>query len=43
MAANTGTYLIRGASILGGEPADLLIRDGVIAETGTGLSAESSR
>ncbi|MFN3923572.1 MAG: amidohydrolase family protein, partial [Pseudarthrobacter sp.] len=40
MAANTGTYLIRGASILGGEPADLLIRDGVIAETGTGLNTE---
>ncbi len=40
MAGNTGTYLIRGASILGGEPADLLIRDGVIAETGTDLSSE---
>ena len=40
MAGNTGTYLIRGASILGGEPADLLIRDGIIAERGTGLSTE---
>ena len=42
MAGNTGTYLIRGASILGGEPADLLIRDGVIAETGTGLSVDGA-
>ena len=42
MPGNTGTYLIRGASILGGEPADLLIRDGVIAETGTGLPAEGA-
>ncbi|MBX7443582.1 MULTISPECIES: dihydroorotase [unclassified Arthrobacter] len=40
MAANTGTYLIQGAAILGGDPADLLIRDGIIAEIGTGLSAE---
>ena len=40
MAGNTGTYLIQGASILGGEPADLLIRDGIIAEVGTGLSPE---
>jgi len=38
MAANTGTYLIQGAAILGGEPADLLIRDGIIAEIGSGLS-----
>jgi dihydroorotase len=42
MAANTGTYLIRGASLLGGEPGDLLIRDGVIAETGAGLTAEGA-
>ncbi|GAA0809390.1 dihydroorotase [Spirilliplanes yamanashiensis] len=28
------SYLIRGARILGGEPADLLIRDGRIAEPG---------
>jgi len=40
MAANTGTYLIQGAAILGGEPADLLIRDGIIAEIGSGLSPE---
>ncbi|MFT3871633.1 MAG: dihydroorotase [Nocardioides sp.] len=35
-------YLIRGASILGGEPTDLLLRDGVIAEIGAGLSAEGA-
>ncbi len=29
------TYLIKGARILGGEPADLLIRDGVIVEIST--------
>jgi dihydroorotase len=40
MAANTGTYLIQGAAILGGEPTDLLIRDGIIAEIGSGLSPE---
>jgi dihydroorotase len=28
-------YLLRGASLLGGERADLLVRDGVIAEIGT--------
>ena len=33
-------YLIQGASILGGEPTDLLIRDGVIAEIGSGLAAD---
>ncbi|MDQ6687033.1 MAG: dihydroorotase [Actinomycetota bacterium] len=32
-------YLIRGARLLGGEPADLLVRDGVVAELGNGLSA----
>jgi dihydroorotase len=32
------TYLIRGARVGGGEPADLLIRDGRIAEVGPGLS-----
>ena len=36
------TYLIKGASILGGEPTDLLIRDGVIAETGRGLAADGA-
>ncbi len=32
-------YLIRGARLLGGEPADVLVRDGVVAELGTRLSA----
>ena len=39
-------YLIRGAQVLGGEPSDLLIRDGLIAGVGPGLrtalSARSS-
>jgi dihydroorotase len=33
------TYVIKGARILGGEPADLLLRDGEIAELGPGLDA----
>jgi dihydroorotase len=33
-----GTILVRGAQLLGGEPTDLLLRDGVIAEIGSGLS-----
>jgi dihydroorotase len=33
----TGTWLIAGARPLGGEPADVLVRDGVIAEIGPGL------
>ena len=33
------TYLVKGASILGGERADLLLRDGRIEEVGAGLSA----
>ncbi|MGH3375249.1 MAG: dihydroorotase, partial [Actinoallomurus sp.] len=33
------TYLIKGARILGGTPQDILLRDGVIAEIGTGLDA----
>ncbi len=31
------TYLITNARILGGEPTDLLLRDGAIAEVGAGL------
>ena len=37
------TYLIKGARILGGDPTDLLLRDGVIAEIGevsTGSTSE---
>ncbi|WP_432571055.1 dihydroorotase [Kineococcus sp. SYSU DK005] len=33
------TTLVTGARPLGGEPADLLLRDGLIAEVGPGLSA----
>jgi len=33
------TWLIKGVRILGGEPTDLLIRDGVVAEVGGRLSA----
>ncbi len=39
----TTTYLIKGASIVGGEPADLLVRDGVIAEMGRGLSSAGAQ
>ena len=35
-------YLIRNAAVVGGEPTDLLIRDGVVAEVGSGLSAEGA-
>ncbi|MEW2358006.1 dihydroorotase [Spirillospora sp. NPDC029432] len=31
------TYIIKGARILGGEPADILVRDGKIAQIGAGL------
>lgn len=33
------TFLIKGARVLGGEPADLVLRDGQVAELGAGLSA----
>jgi dihydroorotase len=36
------TYLIRGASVVGGEPTDLLLRDGIVAEMGTGLSGDAT-
>ncbi|MDA8371865.1 MAG: dihydroorotase [Nocardiopsaceae bacterium] len=35
-------YLIRGARIAGGDPGDILIRDGVIADIGTGLTADDA-
>ncbi len=31
-------YLVKGASVLGGAPRDVLVADGVVAEVGTGLS-----
>jgi dihydroorotase len=33
------TYVIKGARILGGEPRDILVRDGEIAEVGQGVGA----
>ena len=42
MTTTTGTYLIKGASILGGEASDLLVRDGIIAEIGNGLAADGA-
>ena len=36
-------YLIRGARVVGGDPADLLVRDGVVAEVGRGLSAAGAQ
>ncbi|MEV4186586.1 dihydroorotase [Streptosporangium canum] len=35
------TTVIKGAKILGGEPADILIRDGVVAEIGRGLAGDT--
>jgi dihydroorotase len=37
-----GSWLIRGARALGGEPTDLLLRDGLIAEMGEGLRADGA-
>ncbi|HEX6328443.1 MAG TPA: dihydroorotase [Jiangellaceae bacterium] len=36
-------WLIKGARVLGGEPADLLVRDGVITELGSGLDATGAQ
>jgi dihydroorotase len=36
------TYLIENASVLGGETADILLRDGRIAAVGAGLSADGA-
>jgi dihydroorotase len=41
----TGTangYLITGVSVLGGEPTDLLLRDGIVAAVGHGLEADGA-
>ena len=35
-------FLIKNARILGGDPTDLLLRDGVVAEIGAGLSADGA-
>jgi dihydroorotase len=43
VSIESGTaYLIRGAALLGGERTDLLIADGRIRETGTGLDASGA-
>lgn len=36
------TYLLTGAALLGGEPTDILLADGVIAEIGTNIAAPAS-
>jgi dihydroorotase len=36
------TYLLRGARLLGGDAADVLLADGVVREVGTGLSADGA-
>jgi dihydroorotase len=38
----TTTYLVKGVRVLGGEPTDLLLADGVVAEIGAGLSADGA-
>jgi len=35
-------YVIRGVSVLGAEPSDLLVRDGKVAEVGPRLSARGA-
>ncbi len=40
---SVSTFLIRGAGILGGEPTDLLLDDGIIAEIGPSLSQPGRR
>ncbi|WZH36512.1 MAG: dihydroorotase [Microbacterium enclense] len=40
--ATPQTLLVRGARVEGQDATDLLVRDGVIAETGTGLSHEGA-
>jgi dihydroorotase len=37
------SYLIKGVSVVGGEPTDLLVRDGAVAEAGRGLSARGAQ
>ncbi|MEO3745837.1 dihydroorotase [Plantactinospora sp. B5E13] len=36
------SYLIRGVRVLGAEPTDLLLRDGVVAEVGRGLDTRGA-
>jgi len=39
----SGEYLIKGARLLGGEPADLLVRDGVIAAVGPDAASATAQ
>ena len=36
-------FLLKGVRPLGGDPTDLLLRDGVVADAGTGLSADDAQ
>jgi dihydroorotase len=36
------TYLIKGVSVVGAEPTDLLVRDGIVAEVGRGLTTRGA-
>ncbi|MBN1173443.1 MAG: dihydroorotase, partial [Micromonosporaceae bacterium] len=41
--SKSSSYVIKGVSLLGGDPTDVLIRDGVFAEIGPSLSATGAR
>ncbi|MFC6344408.1 dihydroorotase, partial [Nocardioides hankookensis] len=36
------SYLIKNVAVLGGEPTDLLLQDGVVAGIGPGLTSDGS-
>jgi dihydroorotase len=42
VTGTTNGYLITGVSVLGGEPSDLLLRDGVVAAVGHELEADGA-
>ena len=43
MSDPASALLVRGAGVLGGEPTDLLLRDGVVAEVGPSLDAPGAQ
>jgi dihydroorotase len=43
MTDPASALLVRGAGVLGGEPTDLLLRDGVVAEVGPSLDAPGAQ
>jgi dihydroorotase len=43
MSDPASALLVRGAGVLGGEPTDLLLRDGVVAEVGPSLDAPAAQ